>query len=258
MDLNIHNQRFLVCGASSGFGYATAKTLLREGAYVIAVARREERLKKNYSDFGSQTEIIAGDLTDVKTIETILEKASRNTLHGAFINSGGPPAATPLETKMEQWDKAWQSVMRWKIELALKLVPGFIEQKYGRILFLESKSVKQPIPQLVLSNAFRAGVTGFAKSLATEIAGRGVTVNVLAPGAHDTPAIKRVIEKQSQSKGISYEAAKMEMENSIPVNRMGTPDELASLASWLLSPRSSYVTGQTISHDGGAVSGLFG
>ncbi|HMB98345.1 MAG TPA: SDR family oxidoreductase, partial [Balneolaceae bacterium] len=149
-------------------------------------------------------------------------------------------------------------VMRWKIELALKLMPHFIERKYGRVLFLESKSVKQPIPQLVLSNAFRAGVTGFAKSLATEVANRGITVNVLAPGAHDTPAIERVIQKQSQSKNISYEAAKKEMEDSIPAGRLGSPNEIASLAAWLLSPRSSYVTGQTISHDGGAVSGLFG
>ncbi len=258
MDLNIDNQRFLVCGASSGFGCATAKALLQEGAYVIVVARREELLKNIYAGYGARANIIAGDLTDNKTLETILERTSRNTLHGAFINSGGPPAGTPLETKMEQWDEAWQSVMRWKIELALKLMPHFIERKYGRVLFLESKSVKQPIPQLVLSNAFRAGVTGFAKSLATEVANRGITVNVLAPGAHDTPAIERVIQKQSQSKNISYEAAKKEMEDSIPAGRLGSPNEIASLAAWLLSPRSSYVTGQTISHDGGAVSGLFG
>lgn len=258
MDLNIDNQRFLVCGASSGFGCATAKILLQEGAQVIAVARREELLKNIFSDFGSRIDIVAGDLTDNKTIENILERTSRNTLHGAFINSGGPPPGTPLETKMEQWDEAWLSVMRWKIELTLKIVPEFIERGYGRVLFLESKSVKQPIPNLVLSNAFRAGVAGFAKSLATEVATRGITVNVLAPGAHDTPAIERVIQKQSQSKNISYEAAKKEMEDSIPVQRMGSPNELASLAAWLLSPRSSFVTGQTISHDGGAVSGLFG
>lgn len=258
MDLNIDSQRFLVCGASSGFGCATAKALLQEGAYVIAVARRKELLKNIYSDFGSRANIIAGDLTDSETLETILDKTSQKTLHGAFINSGGPPPGTPLETEMVQWDEAWQSVMRWKIELSLKLVPQFTERKYGRLLFLESKSVKQPLPNLVLSNAFRAGVTGFAKSLATEIADRGITVNVLAPGAHDTPAIERVIKKQSQSKNISYDTAKKEMESSIPVGRMGSPNELASLAAWLLSPRSSYVTGQTISHDGGAVSGLFG
>jgi len=258
MDLNIGNQRFLVCGASSGFGCAIAKTLLQEGASVLAVARREELLKNTFSDFEDRVEIVQGDLTDIKTRETIQKTVSSGLLHGMLLNSGGPPTGRPLETNMEQWDNAWQLVMRWKIDLTLRLAPYFAERKYGRILFIESKSVKQPIPELVLSNAFRAGVVGFAKSLATEVANKGVTVNVLAPGAHDTPAIKRVIETRSKLKGISYQEAKREMEQSIPTERMGSANEIASLAAWLLSPRASYVTGQTISHDGGSVSGLFG
>lgn len=148
--------------------------------------------------------------------------------------------------------------MRWKIDLALRLAPQFVENDYGRMLFIESKSVKQPLPALTLSNAFRAGMVGFAKTLSTEVAPSGVTVNVLAPGAHDTPAIERVIENSKGKKEISYDKAREEMEQNIPVKRMGTAEEFASLAAWLLSDHSGYVTGQTISHDGGAISGLFG
>ncbi len=120
------------------------------------------------------------------------------------------------------------------------------------------KANKQPIPSLVLSNSFRAGIVGFAKSLSQEIADKGVTVNVLAPGAHDTPAIERVIKKKVQNSDKSKEEVRKEMEAAIPVGRFGKAEEISSLAGWLLSPHSSYVTGQTISHDGGAIQGIFG
>ncbi|MGF1669145.1 MAG: SDR family oxidoreductase [Balneolaceae bacterium] len=258
MDLKISGQRFLVCGASSGFGCAIARQLLQENASLILTARRESLLKEKFSSYGDRVEILAGDLTNEDLLTKIEKSSIAGPLHGILINAGGPPAGTPLETTMNQWDDAYQLVMRWKIDLVLHLAPVLAEQGYGRILFIESKSVKQPIPELVLSNAFRAGVAGFAKSLATELAGKGITVNILAPGAHDTPAIERVIKKRSESAGISYEQAKEEMEQSIPIGRMGSANELASLAVWLLSPRSGYVTGQTISHDGGSVAGLFG
>jgi 3-oxoacyl-[acyl-carrier protein] reductase len=159
---------------------------------------------------------------------------------------------------MDDWDSAWKLVMRWKIDLALRLAPYFKEKEYGRMIFIESQSVKQPLPSLTLSNSFRAGVVGFVKSLALEIAKSGVTVNVLAPGSHETPAIERVIQKNKASLNISFEDAKERMEESIPVGRMGKAEELASLAAWLLSPHAGYVTGQTISHDGGSIKGLFG
>jgi len=258
MDLKLEDQRFIVCGASSGFGAAVARQLLLEGARVVVAARRGEELRKKFSNFAGQTEVIEGSLIYSETLDEI-EKAARNDdLHGILFNAGGPPTGTPLQTDMADWDAAWQLVMRWKVDLALRLAPIFKEKQYGRMLFIESQSVKQPLPALVLSNAFRAGVVGFAKSLALEIAKEGVTVNVLAPGSHETPAIERVIENTKSIRGISYDQAKEEMEAKIPVGRMGKAEELASLAVWLLSPHSGYVTGQTISHDGGIISGLFG
>ncbi|MDX1637536.1 MAG: SDR family oxidoreductase [Balneolaceae bacterium] len=258
MDLQIDNQRFLVCGASSGFGRAIAEQLLEEGADIIAVARRQGKLEELQQDYGDAVRLVVGDLTEDETHNKIETAIGNRGLHGAVINAGGPPALTPLETAIYDWDKAYESVLRWKIELVLRLVSYFNANEYGRILFVESKSVKQPIPKLVLSNSYRAAVVGFAKSLSLEVAGRGITVNVLAPGAHDTPAIERVIKKESDDSGKSPEEVREAMEKGIPAGRFGKPEEIASLAAWILSPLASYVTGQTISHDGGAIQGIFG
>ena len=258
MDLQLTDQRIIVCGASSGLGEAVAKQLLIEGANVVLVARRGDLLEEKFSHFDEKTDIIEGSLIYSETIDKIEKSAKKKPLHGILFNAGGPPTGTPLQTNMDDWDAAWRLVMRWKVDLALRLAPVFRNSNYGRMLFIESRSVKEPIPALTLSNAFRAGVIGFTKTLSSEVAPHGVTVNVLAPGAHKTPAIDRVIKNNSTVKGISYEKAEDDMKNSIPVRRMGTAEELASLAAWLLSPLSGYVTGQTLSHDGGVIQGLFG
>lgn len=258
MDLKIADQRFIICGASSGFGYAIAKQLLIEGASVVAVARRGDKLNEQFHHFHEKVEVIEGSLIYSDTLDKIEKSAKKSPFHGIVLNAGGPPTGTPLQTDMKDWDAAWQLVMRWKIDLALRIAPLLKGAGYGRMVFIESQTVKQPLPTLVLSNAFRAGIAGFAKSLALEIAKSGVTVNLLAPGSHETPAIERVIKNNSSIKGISFDQAKTELESNIPVGRMGTAEEFASLAAWILSPHSGYVTGQTISHDGGIVAGLFG
>lgn len=258
MDLKLDSRRFVVCGASSGFGKAIADALLSEGAQCIVVARRGGQLQENFSTYGDRVEIVEGDITESKTIDEIVKRAGKSSLHGVVLNAGGPPTGLPLETDMDQWDDAYRLVMRWKIDLTLRLTPLLKENNYGRILFIESKTVKEPLPALVLSNAYRAGVVGFAKSLALEVAGSGVTVNVIAPGFHNTPAIDRVLNRNSELQNISYEEAKQNAESTIPVGRIGKPEELAGLAAWLLSSHSGFITGQTISHDGGVIAGLFG
>ncbi|MCP9290920.1 SDR family oxidoreductase [Gracilimonas sediminicola] len=258
MDLKINNHLFLICGASSGFGRAVAERLVQEEAKVIAVARREEKLKELKDDYPEQVQVFAGDLTDNQILTELEALMKGRNLSGVLINAGGPPALSALETSMDQWDDAYQNVLRWKVDLTKRLVPIFQKQNYGRILFVESQSIKQPIPSLVLSNSLRAAVAGFAKTLSLEIANQGITVNLLAPGSHETPAIERVIQKRAEESGKTLDEVKADMEASIPVGRMGTGEEFASLAAWLLSPHSGYVTGQTISHDGGNIKGLFG
>lgn len=259
MDFRLSNQRFLVFGASSGFGRAIAESLLLEGAHVTVIARRQELLDELSQSYPGQTDVVAGDVLEETTLDKLAEKVKNgDQIHGIVLNSGGPPATAAIETDMEQWDDAYYSVMRWKIDFLNRVLPQLRKYEYGRILFVESQSIKQPIPNLTLSNAYRAGIAGYVKTLAQELAPEGITANILAPGAHMTPAINRVIEKQSENQGISFGQARDKLEQSIPVKRMGKAEELASLALWLLSPHSAYVTGQTMSHDGGKNQSLWG
>ncbi len=258
MNLKIHGNFFLICGASSGFGKAIATALMNEGANVLAIARNEERLNALESSFPDQCETLAGDLTQQATIEKISDKVAGRTPAGIVLNSGGPPTGDAQDTTGEDWDSAYKSVFRWKAEIIRHLLPALKSAEYGRILFIESQSIKQPIPKLAQSNALRAAVAGYAKTLSQEVASIGITVNILAPGSHNTPAIERVIASRQEEWELSYEDARLAMENQVPVKRFGDADEMASLAAWLLSPLSGYVTGQVISHDGGKITGLFG
>jgi len=258
MNLHLKDKLFLVGGASAGFGNAIARALLAEDARIIAVARGEERLAEFVSGFPEDLEAFNGDITDPEIIREIVDYIGDRPLDGLIVNAGGPPAKSFLETSMEDWDTAYFSVLRWKVDLTKAFLPKFRQQKYGRLLFIESISVKQPIENLVLSNSLRLAVVGFVKTLSQEIAKEGITANILAPGYHNTEAVKRVLDKKAQGIGLSYSEVRNLIEKTIPVGRMGNPEEFATLATWLLSPLSGYINGQTISVDGGVMLGVFG
>ncbi len=256
MDLQIKNQYFLVGGAGSGFGKAVAEALAHEDAHVLAVSRTAEKLKHLQNSNSRNIEIIAADLTKDTTHDLILDYFKDKKLSGTFINAGGPPAGGFDDVNMVAWDEAWKNVVRWKIALSKKLIPLFKANHYGRLLYLESVSVKQPVPNLILSNALRPAVVGMVKTLAQEVARDGITLNILAPGYHSTAAMERLFAKKSEVEGISTEEARAAFEQEIPVGGMGKPEELASLALWLLSPLSRYVTGQIVDHAGGLVKAM--
>jgi 3-oxoacyl-[acyl-carrier protein] reductase len=249
---------FLVTGASSGLGRAVAEGLLKEGAQVIAVARREALLQELAARFPGQVEVFPLDITADEAHQAVLVHLAGRALSGVLVNAAGPPVKAFLETSLDDWDQAYRQLVRWKIALTQALLPRMLEEGYGRMLFLESVTVKQPLENFALSNSMRLAVVGFVKTLSQEVAASGVTLNVLAPGYHATDRLKEVFEKKSQQKGISIEAARREMEAELPVQALGRPEDLASLAAWLLSPASRFITGQTISVDGGLVRGTFG
>ncbi len=165
---------------------------------------------------------------------------------------------TVMETKLEDWDNAYKNVMRWKIELTQSLIPSMIHYKYGRLVYVESASVKQPMENLVLSNSMRLAVVGFVKTLSQEIAQNGITLNVLAPGYHATAAMDRLFKKKSEQTGMTIDDAMLQYISQTRVGFLGAAEDFASLAVWLLSPHSRYLTGQTISVDGGVIKGTMG
>lgn len=258
MDLNIKDRIFIVGGATSGFGKAIAENLMQEGAKVIGIARGGEKLAAMHQNHPEKFLGISADITKPETLKIIEDVVNVCNLGGIVLNAGGPPATRAKETTLEQWDDAYQQVLRWKVAFIHHFLPHLLKVNYGRILFVESYSVKQAVPNLVLSNSMRMAVVGYVKTLSQEIAESGVTANILAPGFHSTPAANRLVKKKSEVEGITLEEADQAITQHIPMGRMGKPEELGSIATWLLSPNSAYITGQTISVDGGAVLGSFG
>ena len=258
MELNLKNRLFIVTGASSGFGEAIARQLILEGASVIAVARNQEKLDKLSADCGSRLETMAQDVTGIEFPEKIIQKLNGRIPYGIVVNAGGPPSGGFFDVPDETWDKAYRNVFLWKAGFLKLVVPLMREAATGRILLIESVSVKQPVEGLILSNAFRPAVVGMAKTLAAEVAGEGLTINILAPGYHDTAAMQRLYKRKSGNTGISIEEVKQLFINESGTGKMGDPADFAMLAVWLLSPSSSYVTGQVITVAGNLVKGIFG
>lgn len=258
MDLKIKDQLFIVGGATSGFGKAIAQALISEGAHIIAIARNPDKLQELKATAPGQVEMVSGDITKPALLETIAATIGNRQLHGMLVNAGGPPAKTFLETTLEDWDNAYQNILRWKVAITQAVIPNMKDYHYGRIVYIESSSVKQPLENLVLSNSIRLAVVGFVKTLSQEIAKTGITLNVMGPGSHDTPAIERIYQKKAEQTGLSAAETRQQGIQQIPAGALGRPEDFASLAVWLLSPASRYITGQTITVDGGIVKSIFG
>ena len=258
MDLNLKNNLFVVTGATSGFGKAIVMTLLNEGAKVIINARGEERLKKMAEEYPDQLEIIPGNITTDAVLSELIRKIGDRKLSGVLVNAGGPPAGSFNSMELKDWDNAYNQLLRWKVKLTKMILPILEEQHDGRLLCSESISVKRPIENLILSNSLRMAVVGFVKTLSQEVADKGITCNILAPGYHATPAMERLFINKSTLLGINVEEARAEYEKEVVVGKLGDPMEFASLACWILSEKSSYITGQTISVDGGLFKGSHG
>ncbi|WP_298390813.1 SDR family oxidoreductase [Hydrotalea sp.] len=258
MQTNSSTSVYIIGGAGSGLGNAIAIALLKKGAHIIALGRSAEKLEVLQNQYSSQADIVCGDITQTETLSHLLQMVSNKHIAGICINAGGPPAATITETSMQDWDMAYQTVLRWKVAMVKALLPQLVAQQYGRLLFIESATVKQPMENLVLSTAFRLAVTGFVKTLSNEVAAKGITANILAPGLHDTPAIERVFKKKQTQTGLDRQAIQETETEKIPVHKLGNAQQFAQLALWLMSEDAGYITGQTISVDGGMVKGIFG
>lgn len=254
MNIELKGRKFLVLGASSGFGRHVARRICEEGGHPILVARSEDKLRDFVKSHPTASYIVA-DLYSENGLAELFRSLEGEILDGVLINSGGPPSGS-FPMKMADWDEGYKAVIRWKIELLQWLMPRLKEQGYGRIVFIESVSVREPIDGLVLSNVFRMAVVGLMKSIVNELDGQDILLNVLAPGYHLTDRLENLIAGKSRELGISEEKVAEQFAENTVVRRLGDPASLAQLAVWLLSPGNSYVTGQVIPVEGGLTKGF--
>jgi len=258
MDLTLKGRTYAVGGASSGLGRAIAEALISEDATVIGIARREDKLSELAERHGNKFIPFPGDLGNSSTITALADFLIERDLTGCVLNTGGPPTGLIDELDMDAWDAAYAGTLRWKIQLVKALLPYMRERSAGTFLFVESISIKQPIDNLVLSNTFRAAVAGFVKTLSREEGKHQITANILAPGYHATDRITSVLDKAASLRHSDRESVEQEFLAEVPLGRLGDPAEFAKLAVFLLSPAARYITGQTITVDGGTVRHLTG
>ena len=254
MDFGIKNKVALVQGASSGLGYAAAYELAKEGCKVAICSRDMARIQAAAESIRKGTGgTIQGYVCDISNPEarrTMLEDITRDwgSIDILVANNGGPSAGFYDTLSEAQWNKALLGNLIAMKDSAEAVLGGMQEKAWGRIVFITSVSVKQPIDSLILSNTARAGLTGYAKTLSAQVAAQGITVNMVLPGIHDTARVKELHADLADPALIAKD---------IPMQRLGQPEELAAVITFLSSTRASYITGQSIVVDGGLVKGLF-
>lgn len=263
MDLGLRGKVALVAASSGGLGLATAQTLLEEGARVFICGRNEERLDTTLAtlrdEFGAEN--VAGESADVSTKIDIARIVAFTVkqfgkLDILVTNAGGPPAGNFDTVDMDAWEKGMQVTLMSAVRLIHAALPHLRKSDAASILTVTSISVKQPIPNLLLSNVLRPAVVGLTKSLANELGGDGIRVNSILPGTTHTPRIDYLMESRAKNAGTSVEAQFAKQAAAIPLGRIGRPEEFGRVATFLVSPAASYITGESILVDGGMYSGL--
>lgn len=262
MDLGIKDRVALVAAASKGIGFAAARELAREGARVFLCsrygARASEAAQQIHNETGATVAGIGADVTDNQSVESFVnlvrERAGRIDI--LVNNAGGPPSTSFADTDLEMFRRAFELNALSAIRLAKLILPGMQSQKWGRIVNITSVSVKQPIDGLLLSNTVRAGLTGWAKTVSTEVAVNNVTVNNIAPGYTLTERQEELAAARAKATGKPREEMIDMWAAQVPMRRLATPEEIAAAVAFLASERASYITGVTLQVDGGWVRSL--
>lgn len=262
MDLGLQGKVALVTAASKGLGRGIAMELAREGAHLCICAREEGAIAATAAEIRQQTgaRVLArtADVANPADIAALVA-AARAEFGGIDIlvsNSGGPPPGQFKELNDDQWLAAVNLLLMSAVRLTRAVLPDMEQKGWGRILYVTSGSVKQPIKNLILSNSIRAAVTGMAKTLAGEVARQGITVNCLAPGRIDTDRVRQLDEVNARRAGKTVEEIRAGFAQTIPAGRYGTVEEFGRAAAFLCSTAASYVTGTTFLVDGGNVNTL--
>ncbi|MFY0616860.1 SDR family oxidoreductase [Shimia sp.] len=254
MELGIKGKRALVCASSKGLGLGCARALAAEGVDLIMNARGADALEaaaaEIRAEFGVNVDAIA---CDVSTLEgqTKLIAAAKN-VDILVNNAGGPPPGMWTDWDRDDFISALDANMLAPIALIKALVPGMMDRGWGRVVNITSVSVKSPIPVLGLSNAARAGLTGYVAGTSRQVAGSGVTINNLLPGIHATDRAVALDTAVTQQQGISMEEAQAQRAATIPAGRYGTPEEFGATCAFLCSHHAGFIVGQNVLLDGGS------
>lgn len=250
MDLDLTDRTFLVTAASRGLGFSVAKSLADEGSKVIICGRNEESLKKAVLELGEQAQYFVTDVSKQDDIQRLVKSIASQTSHldGLFVNAGGPPPGTFSDLSDDDWRKAFDLTLMSAVWLTRETIPLLKNSDSPSILYSTSISVKQPIDNLLLSNAIRPAVIGMMRTLASELTSDHIRVNAVCPGYIYT---ERVEELMSAS-----ETAIKTINTRIPLGRMGRPEEFGPVCAFLLSPISSYIHGALLLIDGGLYQGM--
>jgi 3-oxoacyl-[acyl-carrier protein] reductase len=262
MDLGLKDKVALVAAASKGLGKAAAQELAQEGAKVAIAARHQEELEAAAEEIrratGGEVLAIAADVTRRADVESLVHAVEEHwgRIDILVNNAGGPRPGLFAEMTDQDWLDALQLNLLSAIRLTALVLPGMRRRRWGRIINITSVAVKQPMPNLILSNTARAGVVAMAKTLAGQVAAEGITVNNVCPGYTLTERMRNLAAAGAQAEGISPEEVIARWERTIPAGRLGRPEELAALIAFLASERAAYITGTTIQVDGGWVQSL--
>jgi len=262
METGLKGRAAIVAGSSAGLGKATALAFAAEGADLALCARRQKELDEVAAEarsrFGVQTLTQTFDVGDPAAVSAFVEAAQARfgRVDVCVPNAGGPPAKPFLQTTLEDWERTWHLNLRSAIIFAQAVLPHMQQQRWGRIITLTSYTVKQPVPELVLSNTIRAGMMGLVRSLAGQFGRDGITVNNVGPGFTATDRSRSLLETRAKGRNVAYEQVLSELEREIPIGRMARPEEVAATIVWLASESAASITGQTILVDGGSYKGL--
>ena len=268
MDLGLQDKVALVTAASKGLGGAVALRLAQEGASVAICARDEARLSKTAAEIEAQAGrpvlALPADVADPETagslVEAVVERFGRVDI--LVTNAGGPPPGQFLDLTPEDWDAAIQLTLMSAVRLCYAVVPVMADSAHpkahgaGSILAMTSITVKHPLPNLILSNSLRLGVTGLVKTLADELAPLDIRVNSICPGWTRTSRVEQILRDRAERSGSTPAEEAAKIAAAIPLGRMGTPEEFAAAAAFLVSPAASYITGVSLLVDGGMYRGV--
>ena len=262
METGLKNRAALISGASQGLGRAIAFAFAQEGAHLALCARNKQTLDAFASELRQQYKIQvhteALDVRDASAVETFIQNA-RGVLGSVDIcvtNAGGPPAKDFLQTTDADWDNAFGLNLRSAVAFARAVIPHMQRERWGRIITISSLAVRQPLPQLVLSNTIRTGILGLIRTLSNEFAKDGITVNNVGPGYTATDRLKELSSRIAASTGRTEAEVEQAWIDQIPVGRLGKPEDIADAVVWLASERASFITGQTLLVDGGMYKGI--